>query len=231
MVPLQGCKLIVRELHISHPGVSRMKSLARGYVWWPGMDQVLERQVSSCIVCQQSCNKPAAAPLHHWEWPERPWVRLHIDYASPCFGKYFLVLIDSHSKWLEVHPVMAATSAITIEKLRYIFLTHGLPNMIASDNGSVFTSKEFADFVKHNGIAHAKASPHHPSTNGLAECTVQTFKSSMKKFTEGTLENKLSHFLFHYRLTPQTTTGQSPTELLLGRRIKSRLDLLHYNQQ
>ena len=198
VVPPQGRKLIVRELHVSHPGISRMKSLARGYVWWPGMDQALEQQVQSYVVCQQSRNKPAAAPLHHWEWPERPWVRLHIDYAGPCFGKYFLVVIDSHSKWLEVHPVPAATSAATIEKLRYIFATHGLPDMIVSDNGSVFTSKEFADFVMQNGITHVKASPYHPSTNGLAERAVQTFKASIKKYTEGTLENKLSHFLFHY---------------------------------
>ena len=121
VIPPQGRHLIVKELHQSHPGISRMKSLSRGYVWWPGMDQALEDQVRSYAACQQSCNKPAAAPLHHWEWPERPWVRLHIDYAGPCFGKYFLVLIDSHSKWLEVHPVTTATSAVTIEKLKFIF--------------------------------------------------------------------------------------------------------------
>ena len=226
VIPPLGRHLIVKELHQSHPGISRMKSLSRGYVWWPGMDQALEDQVRSCAACQQSRNKPATAPLHHWEWPERPWVRLHIDYAGPCFGKYFLVLIDSHSKWLEVHPVTTATSAVTIEKLKFIFSTHGLPDMIVSDNGSVFTSNEFTNFMKHNGITHIKSSPYHPSTNGLAERAVQTFKSNMKKLTEGTLEAKLSHFLFHYRLTPQTTTGQSPSELLLGRRIKSRLDLL-----
>ena len=62
---------------------------------------------------------------------------------------WWKVLIDSHSKWLEVHPVNAATSAMTIEKLRFIFSTHGLPDMIVSDNGSVFTSKEFSDFMTH----------------------------------------------------------------------------------
>ena len=229
IVPPKGHELIVKELHESHPGISCMKSLARGYVWWLGLDQQLEQQVRNCVSCQQSRNKPPIAPLHHWEWPERPWVRLHIDYAGPCFGKYFLILIDSHSKWLEVHPVNAATAAATIDKLRVIFSTHGLPEMIVSDNGTVFTSKEFSDFMTYNGITHVKSSPYHPSINGLAERAVQTFKTGLKKLTEGTLESKLSHFLFHYRLTPQTTTGQSPAELLLGRRIKSHLDLLHTN--
>jgi len=205
-----------------------MKSLARGCVWWPGLDQQLEQQVRTCASCQQVRNKPSAAPLYHWEWPERPWVRLHIDYAGPFLGKYFLVAIDSHSKWLEVHPVNAATSAVTIDKLRFIFSTHGLPDMVVSDNGSVFTSKEFTDFIT-NGITHVKSSPYHLSTNGLAEHAVQTFKAGMKKLTEGTLESKLSHFLFHYQLIPQATTGHSPAELLLGRCIKSRLDLLQPN--
>ena len=226
IIPPKSRQRIVQELHESHPGISRIKSLARGYVWWPGLDQQLEEQVRNCATCQQARNKPATAPLHHWEWPERPWVRLHIDYAGPCFGKYFLILVDSHSKWLEVIPVNVATSTVTIEKLKLIFSTHGLPDMIVSDNGSVFTSKEFSDFMVYNGITHVKSSPYHPSTNGLAERAVQIFKAGIKKQAEGTLESKLAHFLFHYRLTPQTTTGQSPSELLLGRRIKSRLDLL-----
>ena len=95
--------------------------------------------------------------------------------------------------------------------------------MIVSDNGSVFTSKEFADFMNYNGITHVKLSPYHPSINGLAERAVQTFKAGIKRHTE------LSYFLFPYRSTPQTTTGQSPAELLLGRRLKSCLDLLHPN--
>ena len=75
----------------------------------------------------------------------------------------------------------------------------------------MFTSKEFADFVKRNGITHVKASPYHLSMNGLAEHAIQTFnKSSIKKFTEGILENKPFHFIFHYSLTSQTATGQPP---------------------
>jgi len=35
----------------------------------------------------------------------------------------------------------------------------------------------------------------------------------------------LSRFLLKYRLTPHTTTGCSPAELLLGRQPRSRLDL------
>ena len=85
--------------------------------------------------------------------------------------------------------------------------------------------------MTYNDITHVKSSLYHPSTNGLAEQAFQTFKlkAGIKKQSKGTLESKLSYFLFHYHLTPQITTGQSPSELLLGRHIKSCLDLLHPN--
>lgn len=42
---------------------------------------------------------------------------------------------------------------------------------------------------------------------------------------EGCIQDVLSKFLLMYRVTPHTTTGVSPSELLMGRRIRSRLDM------
>ena len=53
-------------------------------------------------------------------------------------------------------------------------------------------------------------------------------KNALKKDPGKTnLETQILHFLFRYRITPHTTTGVTPAELLLGRRPRSRLDLLH----
>ena len=62
--------------------------------------------------------------------------------------------------------------------------------------------------------------------NGLAERAVQSFKHSMSKLKDGSLLDKLSRVLFYSHITPHSTTGQSPAELLQNRRLKSRLDLL-----
>ena len=229
VVPQAGRVPVMEEIHQGHPGISRMKSLARSVVWWPGIDADLEGKVKDCHECQVNRKSPTPAPLHPWEWPARPWARIHVDHAGPFQGKLFLVVVDAHSKWLEVVPVSSTSSQTTIDALRSIFATHGLPELLVSDNGTSYTSVEFQTFIKRNGIRHVTSAPYHQSSNGLAERAVQTFKEGLKKAssTDSDLQTRLTRFLFQYRITPHSTTGVAPAELLMGRRPRSHLDLLH----
>ena len=204
VVPPSGRQRVIDELHEGHPGTSRMKSLARSYVWWPGLDSDIVAKVQACATCQLNQKSPAPAPLQPWDWPERPWSRVHADYAGSFLGRMFLILVDAHSKWIEIHPVASASSQVTIEKMRTTFASLGLPDLLVTDNGTVFTSSEFQEFLSKNGIRHSRTSPYHPSSNGLAERAVQSFKEGMKKNTQGTIETRLARFLFHYRITPHT---------------------------
>ena len=226
VVPPQLRSQVIEEIHEGHPGMRRMKSFARSYVWWPGLDQELEKKVRMCLVCQETQKLPPKASFHPWEWPEKPWSRLHIDHAGPVLGKTLLIVVDAHSKWIDAHIVSSTSANVTIEKLRSTFATHGLPQTIVSDNGPAFTAVEFQEFLKQNGVEHLRSTPYHPSSNGLAERAVQTVKRGVKRLT-GTLEVRLARFLFKYRVTPQTTTGIAPAELLMGRRLRTHLDLLY----
>ena len=129
---LWGCRVVVpkdlrgkmlQTLHDCHPGINRMKALSRSYFWWPGMDTDIENLVKSCHSCQLNQNNTAKAPIHPWEWTNKPWVRIHVDYAGPFLNKMFLVIIDSHSKWLDVIPTANASSKETIKILRSVFAT------------------------------------------------------------------------------------------------------------
>ena len=229
VIPKPGREKVIEALHETHPGIVKMKSLARNYVWWPKMDKELELKVRSCKMCQSNQNNPPRAPLNPWKWPEESWVRLHADYAGPFIGHMYLIIVDAHSKWLEILPTTAATSQATVKKMREVFVTHGLPDEIVTDNGTHFTGTEFQRFMTQNGIRHIKVTPYHPSSNGFAERAVQVFKDAMKKSaaTPADVETKLTQFLFWYRITPHATTGIAPAELLMHRRPKSHLDLLH----
>ena len=83
--------------------------------------------------------------------------------------------------------------------------------------------------MKENRVVLLNTAPYHQASNGLAERAVQTFKEGIKKMQSerGGLEARLARFLFSYRATPQTTIGVSPAELMMGRRLRSKLDLLH----
>ena len=162
---------VLQQLHEGHPDNVKIKSLARQFVWWPGLDRDLEGQVGHCIPCrQETCNSLSAAPLHPWEWPRRPWVRVHADYAGPFLGHMFLILVDAHSKWTEVHIATSSTSSITIEKMRSSFASLGVP--LVTDNGPSFISAEFAQFVRNNRVRHVTKASYHPGSNGLAEQAV-----------------------------------------------------------
>ena len=52
------------------------------------------------------------------------------DYAGPFLGKMYLILIDAHSKWIEVHITTSATSSVTIEKMKATFATLGIPEIL-----------------------------------------------------------------------------------------------------
>ena len=80
---------------------------------------------------------------------------------------------------MEVKIVPSTSSLCTIKKLRSIFATHGIPEVIVSDNGSGFTNSELREFVSHNGFCHLTTAPYHPSSNGLAERAVQVLKEGL----------------------------------------------------
>ena len=123
--------------------------------------------------------------------------------------------------------VPSANSTNTIQSLRNLFSTHGLPQVLVSDNGAPFVSAEFKEFLSKNGVRHTTTPPYHPKSNGQVERAVQTVKRALKKSSSETLETQLCRFLFKYRITPHGTTGVAPSELLMNRHLRSHLDLLH----
>ena len=66
IIPENARQTILDQLHDTHPGVSKIKSLARSFVWWPGLDKQIENCVQQCCTCQESRHVPAKAPIHQF---------------------------------------------------------------------------------------------------------------------------------------------------------------------
>ena len=219
---------LLGELHRDHPGITHMKSIARSYMWWPGLDTDIENLAKACQSCMVAKNAPATAPLQPWSWPSKPWYRVHLDFAGPFQGSSFFIAIDSHSKWPEVRIMNTTTVSKTLDVLRDWFASHGIPYQMVSDNGPQFVSQEFDNFCRQNNIKHIKSAPYHPASNGLVERFVQTLKQSLKATQDDgrSLSQCLCSFLLTYRTTVHATTGVAPCELLCQRHLHTRLDLL-----
>ena len=227
VIPEKYRKYILDELHVAHSGIVRMKEVARSFVWWPGIDQDIELIVRNCSECQEVRNLPPVAPLTPWMWPGSPWSRIHVDYAE-YEKKDYLVITDAYSKWPEVIPMNSTTSLATIKELRSLFASYGLPRQVVSDNGPQFRSEEFAEFLRQNGVKHVRVAPYHAASNGAAERLVQSFKRSLKagRNDNRSVDQRLSNFLLSYRSTKNTTTGRTPSELFLGRELRTRMTLI-----
>lgn len=111
--------------------------------------------------------------------------------------------------------------------MRISFSKYDLPDTVVSDNGTCFTSKEFEAFMEQNEVKHITVAPYHTASNGLAEKAVNIVNNGLRH-SDGGLETKLMRVLFKYRTT-HTTTGETPSKLLMGRELKTPLDNLRPN--
>ncbi|XP_063834427.1 uncharacterized protein K02A2.6-like [Ostrinia nubilalis] len=231
VIPENCRSKVLLQLHESHMGIVKTKATARSYVWWPGIDEAVEALCRACPACAAEADAPPRHAPSPWPWPAAPWSRLHVDFLGPIFNKTYLVIIDAKTKWLEVFQVPSTAATSTIHKLSELFARWGLPKQLVSDNGPPFTSKEFSEFLRGCGIAHFFTAPYHPASNGAAENAVRTIKKVIKKAIRLNLDVHLflNTFLLHYRNTEHCTTGESPAALMLGRRLRTKLDILRPN--
>jgi hypothetical protein len=226
VVPQNLRKVVLQALHKIHSGIVQTKALARSYIWWPQLNEDIEELIGSCTKCLENRHMPPKT-THDWITPTRPWSRIHIDFAGPFYNKYFFIMVDSYSKWPEVFMVKNMNSSTVIQLLRTTFCTHGLCEVLVSDNGTSFVSNDMKQFINANNIRHVTTAPYHPATNGLAERMVQTIKDKLRKMDDLSWEIRIPNLLLGLRVTPCSTTNKSPAELLMKRRLRTILDTLH----
>ncbi|XP_063924618.1 uncharacterized protein LOC135138566 [Zophobas morio] len=167
IVPRKLQRHLLEELHSSHLGIVKMKSIARAYFWWPNLDKDIENIARSCIPNNKQ--------------------RVHIDFLGPIDNSHYLIMLDAYSKWPEIFKMNSITSAATISKIRETCARWGIPETLVSDNGAQLTSEEFSVFLKRNGIRHVTGRPYKPETNGPAENAVRSSKLRLGRHLHTTL--------------------------------------------
>ena len=152
--------------------------------------------------------------------PPLPWQLVAADIFGPLpGGEKVLVLKCLRSKWPELKVFLRNQSTDAdgvISAMEKMFLTHGIPETVRTDNGPPFNSKSFKSFSERIGFQTQKVTPLWPEANGQAEAFM---KCLGKIVCTAYIENKdwkaeLNRFLLAYRATPHPSTGVAPAQLM-----------------
>ncbi|KAJ8869737.1 hypothetical protein PR048_028745 [Dryococelus australis] len=228
VVPASPQSAVMNELHRTHVGITKMKQLARRYVYWKKIESDIEHLVRNCSEYVAIKNSPAKAQSHPWEEPEHNWQQIHIDHAGPYQDHHFLVAVDAKSKWGEIVPYSSApTSKSSTELLKDIFSRNGFPEVMVSGNATIFTSEEFAQFCKETGFFEKCCATGHLAANSLVERNFQMLKHRLATMSNQNMPilQKVREILFRYQAKP-LKNGKSPAEQYLNRKIRIQLDAM-----
>ena len=219
---------VVESAHHEVGHQSIIKTLARvrqGFVW-PGMRRSVERFVRSCPLCAlyyrgKAERQPSRMPL-----PPRPLHTWGLDLIGPFApamrtrNRYALTAIDHLTGWAEVIPIPDKSSKVVWSAFcQRILSTYGLPEVLVTDQGGEFTSKEWEEFLQELGVDHRRTTAYHPESNGRVERFNGTLKRIVEKLVRNDLpswESTLGDALWAYRTSYHTTLGTSPYRALFG---------------
>uniref|UniRef100_A0A8C8DYN6 Integrase catalytic domain-containing protein n=1 Tax=Oryzias sinensis TaxID=183150 RepID=A0A8C8DYN6_9TELE len=187
-------------------------------MFWPHMAKEIEDVVLKCSVCNTFSRSNTKEPLICHDIPER--AKVGVDLFHYEQGEY-LLCVDYYSKYPEIAKLTGTTSKHVVTALKSMFARHGIPDEVVSDNGPQFGSAEFRTFAERWEFVHNTSSPGYPQSNGQSEGAIQTIKSLLKKAQESQSDPYIA--LLEYRNSPLDGVKLSPAQLLMGRRLKTRL--------
>ena len=220
-------QVIVAAHSMGHFGMTKTKQMLRAKYWFPRLNGMVEDTISRCPQCQLTTVEHKQEPVKPTEIPHSAWHTLSIDYGGPYpDGHYNLVVIDKRTRFPAVEQTTSTSCRVTCDRLRKIFATHGIPEIVESDNGPPFNSTDFHAFAQKMGFRHHRVTPEHPRANGEAESFMKVLnKTEQIAHNEGrSSSSTIQNMLMGYRSTPHPATGYSPYEALMRRNVKTKLD-------
>lgn len=216
----------------SRHGIVRTKQRPRDLYWWLWIDSQVETVIASRVLCQSHDKTACTCPARLQPVPllDGPWKKLGLDIVGPfetaasdC--RFAITLTDYYSKWHELAFSRTATTDDVVHFLSSVFSWHGDPENIVTDNGTQFTSAAFPSFLRSRTISHSKTSVYYPAA-------IERFHRALRSSIQSAIQESQSwkdtvtNWLQIFRATPHATTATSPYELMYGRKMRTKLNIL-----
>ena len=144
--------------------------------------------------------------------PKRRWQIVGTDLFN-VKKDVCLVVVDNLTKYWDLEQLNDTDAESTILQMKKIFARQGVSEVVISDNGPQYASKEFKEFSESWNFHHYTSSPHHPKGNGTAEAAVKQAKRILKMSLDPWMA------ILEQRNTPDELA--SPNEKLNSRRTRT----------
>jgi len=181
VIPVALRKDMLRRVHLGHMGMVKCKNRAKEVMFCPSMNSQIEDTVSKCPACTEHQSSNPKEPMIAHELPERPWQNVVKTDLFIFENEQYLIVVDYHCRYFELERMSTTTSSAIINKLKAIFVRHGIPKKLVFDNGLQFSTQEFAHFANEWGFNYITCSPTYPQSNGMVEKSVHIAKQHLKK--------------------------------------------------
>lgn len=181
----------------------------------------MSSDISQFVLKCRTCEKFRPSNTHNTLLPHKIPNRRFAKVGTDIFefaGKYFIVIIDYFSHWLEILPLSDKTSKSVINAFQEVFCRFGLPEEIIADNNP-FNSFECHEYFKVKDITLITSSPHYPRSNGMAEKAVHIAKKLLIKAKEDNVDYR--DFLLSHNNTCISGLQFSPSQILNSRRVRT----------
>ena len=221
----------LKFIHEGHLGLNKCKLRAIDTVYWPGLNDQLERLILNyelCLKHSHSKYKQEPSMSLGQEVPLHPWSKLATDIFH-FEGASYLLTADYRSRFLVVCKLSSMTGQHVANQCKLIFSEYGRSETLISDTGPCYTSEAFTSLMKDYSVNHIRSSPHYPQSTGLAEKLFHIVKSLLHKAKE--VGKDLFTYLMIYHNTHLTSSLKSLIQILQSRSTRSDLPMSNTTRQ
>ncbi|ORD93876.1 TF29 [Enterospora canceri] len=127
---------------------------------------------------------------------------------------WVISFIDLWSRCIKLRALTTINSRTVLEAFESWIKENGKPRRFLSDNGGCYTSKEFKDYLKTNGIQTLALSAYNPRGNGIAERYNQRISLGMRITKDIPLDTAIERITQGLNETANRSTGYSPKEVV-----------------
>lgn len=226
---------IIRENHDDilscHGGYYKTAKKVKSRYTWEAMDNAIKKYIRDCDVCKavKNTNLNQRAPMGSYREAKHPWRVVSTDYIGPLprsklGNKWILSIVDSFSKFVIVKPMKDSTSPTTCKLIEEnLFLTHGVPEKLISDNGSQFESNIFAKLMQKYRVEHYLTPYYHAQANPCEAANKiigNGIKSYVNENDHTNWDKNLTQIACAINNSAHFSTKHTPFEILYGNRMK-----------